>query len=488
MADIVVLYAHEDREKVRLLHSVLCNTAQQWSIWWDRDIAHGAWEAEAERQITRARCVLAFWSSASVRESSIVRKEAAFARRHRVPLLHIFLEHVDLPMSFYNEVFTDLTGWQYQPAAPGFQDLIRRVSSTLAATSALIGRPESFIANGKTLQLPSFVRSVSSYETLLSPRYSLLALALHPSSEPILVSTYDLLRSPGIDRTDISQRVSEIADRGAAVFVDSGNYEAFRKGERSQLQSGDSGASWAARDFHNALQEISGDLVLSYDDPFPVGKPVEIARAVARQVAIDEKKSRGTQIIPVVHAPLVTDKRRPEELPEIIESLVKEIDCSIVAIPERELGDGVITRAKSVQNVRAVMNSSTRYRAIHLLGTGNPITLAVLAAVGADVFDGLEWCRTAIDHDTALLHHPQHFDFFMDQCKFSEFEGVRTFTSDRTRDFRLRLLVHNLDFFHRWITDFRSYVERGQVKEFLGMYLSEQIMAKLESSLSGVIK
>jgi queuine/archaeosine tRNA-ribosyltransferase len=134
------------------------------------------------------------------------------------------------------------------------------------------------------------------------------------------------------------------------------------------------------------------------------------------------------------------------------------------------------------------MDDNIRYRAIHLLGTGNPITLAILAAAGADVFDGLEWCRTAIDHDTARLHHPQHFDFFMDHCKFSEFENVRTFTSDTTRDFRLRLLVHNLDFFHRWMTDLRSFLECGRVKEFLGMYLSEQTMAKLESSLPEVIK
>jgi hypothetical protein len=36
---------------------------------------------------------------------------------------------------------------------------------------------------------------------------------------------------------------------------------------------------------------------------------------------------------------------------------------------------------------------------------GNPWSIAVLTAAGADSFDGLEWCRVTVDRRTAQLHH-----------------------------------------------------------------------------------
>jgi queuine/archaeosine tRNA-ribosyltransferase len=402
--------------------------------------------------------------------------------------MHVTLDHVELPINFCNEIFTDLTEWAGEAEDPAIQRLISRIGDVLRTSVTVMVRPESLTVNGKSLELPSFVRSISSHETLLAPKYAMLALALHPSCEPILVSTYDLLRSQEIDKTDICQRVSEIANRGVPIFVDSGNYEAFRKGERPEKPADYSKPAWTDRDFHAGLQEIAADFVFSYDDPFPQGTTADIVGGMSKQVADDRRASGGTYVIPIIHAPLRDGKRKPDVLPELVELLLKELDCSIVAIPERELGEGILARARTIRTIRKLMESQACYHTIHLLGTGNPISLAILAAAGADIFDGLEWCRTAIDHDTARLHHSQHFDFFANQCKFSEFEEVRTFTSNLKRDYHLRLLVHNLDFFHRWVTDLRFYLRSGRVMDFLDSYLPTEAIEKLESSVSEVIE
>ena len=80
-----------------------------------------------------------------------------------------------------------------------------------------------------------------------------------------------------------------------------------------------------------------------------------------------------------------------------IERVAKELDCNVIAVPERELGDGILERSKSVRRIRRVLDNTGRYRLIHILGTGNPYSILLLAAAGADLFDGLEWCRTVAD-------------------------------------------------------------------------------------------
>jgi len=84
-----------------------------------------------------------------------------------------------------------------------------------------------------------------------------------------------------------------------------------------------------------------------------------------------------------------------------------------IAVPERELGEGICKKADTVIKIREKLNTIGRYQPIHILGTGNPLSILILAAAGADLFDGLEWCRTVADRDTGFLFHHQQFEFFL---------------------------------------------------------------------------
>ncbi|WP_182212931.1 hypothetical protein [Stenotrophomonas acidaminiphila] len=70
--------------------------------------------------------------------------------------------------------------------------------------------------------------------------------------------------------------------------------------------------------------------------------------------------------------------------------------------------------------LRKALDDNGRYVGLHLLGTGNPISIALYAWAGADSFDGLEWCQTVVDHDTGLLFHLSQSDFFRRQTAWGE--------------------------------------------------------------------
>jgi len=136
--------------------------------------------------------------------------------------------------------------------------------------------------------------------------------------------------------------------------------------------------------------------------------------------------------------------------------VASETGVPMLAVPERRLGDGVIERARAVRAVRSELDKQGRYVALHLLGTGNPISIALYAAMGADSFDGLEWCQTVVDHDSALLYHLSQADFFAGQTAWGDAE----------LSFQARTLAHNLEFYAAWMHRLRAAMAAGSVVDF----------------------
>lgn len=137
----------------------------------------------------------------------------------------------------------------------------------------------------------------------------------------------------------------------------------------------------------------------------------------------------------------------------------------MVAVAERRLGDGVSARAQSVQAIRRELDKQGRYISLHLLGTGNPISIALYASMGADSFDGLEWCQTVVDHDTALLYHLSQAEFFAKQTAWSEAK----------LSFQARTLAHNLEFYAAWMQRLRAAMASGKTVDFFRYNFPERV-------------
>lgn len=428
MADLFVAYSSCDRAVAEKLVEVL---RPQWDVWWD-DLIVGDFDAAIEREIPVARCLIVLWSP-DARESPEVKDEVRLARQNGISIIAIKIRECTPPYGFQGISFVEMLGWAGDVLEPGFRQLLRRIGTVVEPRVPPV-RPGRILAERVTL--PALFLSVSSHETQLTPGTAVQALRLH-EAPIILVSAYDAI---GARRdAEMLAELKLFREQGGFVLVDSGNYEATRLRD----------TRWSPKDLALALAEMPHDCVFCFDELSPVS---DVARAVEQVVAavIRDQNATTAPVLPIVHA-----RKFPKRgfdaanLPHVMFGVAERLEPALIAIPERELGAGLIERARTMIRIREVLDTLPFYQPVHLLGTGNPWSIAVLAAAGADSFDGLEWCRVAVDHDSGRLHHYQHFDFFRYQAELSDSPITRASLRMKNVTFPAKVAFHNLDFFER---------------------------------------
>lgn len=259
----------------------------------------------------------------------------------------------------------------------------------------------------RSLPLPVYFPSISSVKTALRPQdYLQLLSSLGGLNDQFLMSAFDLA---GIKQPQPVQTVlSSARQAGVVTLMDSGNYESFWK---------DAQKDWKQADFHKMLADFPSDLAFGFDEQQPPTNADDHIALIEERWQTDQAAAGSCQIIPIIHG-------SASELPALCAAVATKTGITMLAVPERRLGDGILERACAVKAIRAALNDLGRYVALHLLGTGNPISIALYSAMGADSFDGLEWCQTVVDHETGLLYHLSQADFFAGQTAWGD-EGKR---------------------------------------------------------------
>ena len=292
-------------------------------------------------------------------------------------------------------------------------------------------RHDELHLSGTAFHTPAFFPSISSLKTSLRPAdYLMVLCSLHDIIPQFLMSAYDLSRSecPEILRS----RLQGAKDAGATVLLDSGNYEAYWK---------EGNDSWTQQDFHEVLAHFPCTAAFSFDNQHPPSDSKQHLDMLVERWLADQAAAGSTVVIPIVHA-------TPQDLPDICAQLAEACNVPMIAIPERRLGSSVIQRTQSVISLRRALDHTGRQIAIHVLGTGNPISIALYSHAGADSFDALEWCQTVVDHDTALLYHLSHACFFHEQTHWTDAEV----------SVEARTLAHNLTFYADWLRLLRKAI------------------------------
>ena len=174
-------------------------------------------------------------------------------------------------------------------------------------------------------------------------------------------------------------------------------------------------------------------------------------------------------VAPILHG-------KPAQLPAAIKKVVETICPTLVAVPERALGDGIVARTRTVRNIRSSLNELGFYCPLHLLGTGNPLSIIAYAMAGADCFDGLEWCQTVVDHSTGKLCHYQHWDLFRHQTLWG-INGILPYNQS--------VLMHNLEFYRQFMDDLCKAMKGGDAKIYLKKYASEAESKMLMDVIEG---
>ena len=221
-----------------------------------------------------------------------------------------------------------------------------------------------------------------------------------------------------------------------------------------------------SRNLHNyltMLDEANYHIAFSFDNQSPPDTIDKNIIDVERRVGRTLKQVPKASIIPILHGKL-------DNLPQVAKEVARRLKPIMIAVPERELGEGIIKRTKTLSRIRRALDETGDNIPLHLLGTGNPLAILLFSAFGANSFDGLEWCQTTVDHNTGLLYHLQHREFFGNQSPFCGRNDI---------PYTQATLAHNLMFFGNWMNAIRFQIADNEIDKLLRKYFSTDFLSAL---------
>jgi len=146
MADVVISYAHQDKEVAARIAELL--EGHGYSVWWDQKISVGSrFDKEIELQIRRASAVVVLWSRYSM-ESDWVRDEAAIAVEVGI-LIPVRIHNVEPPPPHRLTKALDLTRWGRNSDAEEFRDLINSIEGKRLTSRSMFMAVVTDRAKGK---------------------------------------------------------------------------------------------------------------------------------------------------------------------------------------------------------------------------------------------------------------------------------------------------------------------------------------------------
>ncbi len=325
----------------------------------------------------------------------------------------------------------------------------------ITQTANTISQTDRFIGNavgGCYCPYPWFFASISSVKTNLNPcDYLHVINSLH--YDKLLISAYDLAFHSKGHKKEISSELTKAVSNGRITLMDSGNYERYWYGNKE----------WTKELFEKIAKPFPCTLTFSYDTHFQEKSSDAAAKRISNSVKKSQKFLDPSSIIPIVHAPA-------DQLPIICRKVCQILNPFTIAVAERELGQGILERARTVKSIRRSLDETGLYYPLHVLGTGHPLSLLILTAAGADSFDGLEWCQTTVNHSNGNLMHFQLRELLNCDCPYC---------LDSELDYIIATLAHNLHFYTRWMSKLQPIINSKKGVNEYGEYLSKNFRRKL---------
>lgn len=307
------------------------------------------------------------------------------------------------------------------------------------------------------LSTPIFYPSVSSVSKNVWSVMDHIELLVSIDYPQFLVSCFDIYRNQNDERILIALNKSK--DQCQSILWDSGIYEMVWS--RSN--------NWSKKQYVETLKRNDFFQAFSFDD-YCIKKSDQDPSAIALSVLEDIKEVGKSSISPIVHC------QDTANYPKICFDVAKVCKPKLIAVPERELGDGIFEISYNIDKIRSELNKLDEYQPLHILGTGNPISMMLYTFSGADSFDGLDWCQTVVDFESGTLHHPLHLDLYKHQSQWG---------SDNELSFFSRCYLHNLEFYKNWMLSLHSALLDNQEAKMTQKYLSPLFFDRIAPVILG---
>lgn len=329
-----------------------------------------------------------------------------------------------------------------------------------------------FSIGAREFEAPVFVPSVSSYETQIKPADALILQSA--LDEPIsLASAFDLEIHPD----ELPRAAAQFRERSAVLLLDSGGYEASRY---TQFKPQEKAKLWPLEKYLANAGKIQFDRAFSYD-LFPEERQSieQYVDLIADLVSQHQPVIPAEAIIPVLHLQtdpgvVVFDVNASEALMRRSREVLRS---EFIAIPERELGTGIVERACHAKRLVATLGDCK----LHVLGCGNPLSIALLGLAGVTMMDGLEWCRTIVAPDDSHLHHYQHLRIF--ETDLHQHDLVAGYIAERSDDYVVKAALHNLALVRSFLKRYRDALAADSVEAFL-----KELYGEGAARAAGIVK
>jgi hypothetical protein len=284
--------------------------------------------------------------------------------------------------------------------------------------------------------------------------------------EPIsLFSAFDVWR----DRQQLIEVATSFRKQGV-LLLDSGGYESSRI---CHHVGHDQIHLWDFAKYAEIAAEDIYDLVFSFDYFLEAREaPLAFAARIVNEFRNHGKILDLTKLIPVVHLQTVDGGRRlsDQEAIEVISEVVSNLKCAFIAVPERELGDGITIRVQRTRAIAALLKENKC--ALHILGCGNLLSFSLLAVAGAAMCDGLEWCRT-LTADNFHLHHFQQKDVFADPMHHLG-NGIAEFMVEQADiNYKTAVAIRNLFSCQAFARSVHGRLQTRNVHEFIAQHFGQ---------------
>lgn len=285
---------------------------------------------------------------------------------------------------------------------------------------------------------------------------SLIALASSFSYPRILTSCYDFDRASVPVRRAVSTSISSFRKKGGLLLVDSGVFEAYWKEDKS----------WDFDSYRKSLIKIKPEIYFSFDLP-PTSRVAKEGYLEETLSMIRASKSAAPHSIcaPIVHG------SNPRGLLAMFQHLAKSglKFETVVAVAERDCGSSLGERARTISRIRKFIDGQDNRVLLHVLGCGDPMSMALFVACGADSFDSLDWTESVYDRNGLRARDFFQLELVNCTCRVCKMKFVNPIT---------RTLLHNLLFYQDFVSTLKELVRRDTLRDFLLEYVGRDMMEK----------
>jgi len=330
-----------------------------------------------------------------------------------------------------------------------------QLSFKLIHESEALSRITELEIDGKRLVTPTYFPAVSSYGIKYS-FCSLVRLLTTYSYPRILISAYDFHLLADKDKRQLSREITRYLKRGCFVFLDSGVFESYWKAD----------TKWTYNLYKVSVSQIDFDFYSSFDILPDAKNSKKFEKETFDQIRASRNLSNKLGFAPILHAV------NPDRLVSLMMKFVKKYPnlCAFTAIPERDCGDNIVEKARTVMRVRKVLDEDNHNRILHILGCGNPVSLLLLSYCGADSFDSLDWIKHAIDQKHLTINDFSHLDLIDCECSIC---------ADTERGYTEKVLLHNLLFYQNYMLQIQSLIQTDEILEFSSKLVGQDVLNRI---------